>query len=55
MEILHILGLCPDSYSHIDMIDIYFIFNLEIQYFFNKLKHLNYEVRQFCSNASWRS
>lgn len=39
MEFLHIIGICPDSISHIDIVDIIMVNYNEIQIMVNKLKN----------------
>lgn len=39
MEFLHIIGICPDSISHIDIVDIIMVNYNEIQIIVNKLKN----------------
>lgn len=39
MEFLHIIGICPDSISHIDILDIIMVNYNEIQIMINKLKN----------------
>jgi|694.fasta_scaffold01065_33 hypothetical protein len=39
MEFLHIIGICPDSISHIDILDIIMVNYNEIQIMISKLKN----------------
>lgn len=39
MEFLHIIGICPDSISHIDIVDIIMVNYNEIQIMISKLKN----------------
>lgn len=39
MEFLHIIGVCPDSISHIDIVDIIMVNYNEIQIMISKLKN----------------
>jgi len=39
MEFLHIIGICPDSISHIDIVDIIMVNYNEIQIMIGKLKN----------------
>jgi len=37
-QILHLIGLCPDSISHIDILDVFVCYYNEIQQLFNLIK-----------------
>lgn len=43
-ELIHLIGICPDNYSHLDLMDIVSIYYYEFQYtfhiFMDKLKQI---------------
>ncbi len=40
MDILHLIGLCPDSVNHLDVIDIITSTYFDISYYFNYIKNI---------------
>lgn len=37
-QILHVLGLCPDSFSHMDLMDVFVCYYGEIQNIINLIR-----------------
>lgn len=45
IEILHIIGICPDAALHADMLDFIVLHNYKLVYIVNTLKNITHATK----------